>query len=310
MASNNGQFEQANSSGFPDEMIRRFLLGDLNATERPVFEQRLLVDDALAARVRLAELELADDYAYGQLSSAERELITEKFLLSADRERKVRVSRLLRNHFAPAAVAGGSAAYINRLRAVFGVRQLAWRFAFAVVVLLLLFGAALLVIKEPRLARQITNSIVPRRRLAPSVPHEASHPNNTSAPEHQTTPSPMPVHDQTAASPLIVSVALLPMASSPGDATPWISLPKGDEDIARLQLAVKPEQLGPYRAELLTSEGQPVLSGELIKAPDNGAQVNFDVPARLLKSGDYQIRLRRDNAGANENLGSYYFRVQ
>jgi len=310
MASNNGQFEQANSSGFPDEMIRRFLLGDLNATERPVFEQRLLVDDALAARVRLAELELADDYAYRQLSNAERELFTEKFLLSADRERKVRVSRSLRDHFAPAAVAGGSAAYINRLRAVFGVSQLAWRFAFAVVVLLLLFGAALLVIKEPRLARQITNSIVPRRRLAPSVPHEASHSNNTSAPEHQTTPSPMPVHDQTAASPLIVSVALLPMASSPGDATPWISLPKGVEDIARLQLAVKPDQLGPYRAELLTSERQPVLSGELIKAPDNGAQVNFDVPARLLKSGDYQIRLSRDNAGANENLGSYYFRVQ
>ena len=93
MAGNNGQFEQANSSGFPDEMIRRFLLGDLNATERPVFEQRLLIDDALAARVRLADLELADDYAYGQLSRAERELITEKFLLNADRERKVRVSR-------------------------------------------------------------------------------------------------------------------------------------------------------------------------------------------------------------------------
>jgi hypothetical protein len=310
MASNNGQFEQANSSGFPDEMIRRFLLGDLNATERPVFEQRLLVDDALAARVRLAELELADDYAYRQLSSAERDLITENFLLTTDRERKVRVSRSLRDHFAPAAVAGGSAAYINRLSAFFGLSQLAWRFAFAIVVLLLLFGAALLVIKEPRLARQITNSIVPRRRLAPGVPHEASHANNPSAPEHQTTSSPMPVHDQTAASPQIVSVALRPMASSPGDATPWISLPKGDEDIARLQLAVKPDQVGRYHAELLTSERQPVLSGELIKAPDNGAQVNFDVPARLLKSGDYQIRLSRDNAGANENLGTYYFRVQ
>lgn len=311
MASNDGQFEQANSSGFPDEMIRRFLLGDLNATERPVFEQRLLVDDALAARVRLAELELADDYAYRQLSSAERELITEKFLLSADRERKVRVSRSLRDHFAPAPIASiGSSAYFNKLRSVFDRAQPAWRFAFAAVIFILLIGTVWVVVKkEPGIKEALTHPF--RKHSSSSTePTVSHHPTNVSAPEHQTSPSPMPVHDQTAASPLIVSVALLPMASSPGDATPWISLPKGDEDIARLQLAVKPDQLGPYRAELLTSEGQPVLSGELIKAPDNGAQVNFDVPARLLKSGDYQIRLSRDNAGANENLGSYYFRVQ
>ncbi len=310
MASNNGQFEQDNSSGFPDEMIRRFLLGDLSATERPAFEERLLVDDALAARVRLAELELADDYAYGQLSGTERELITEKFLLSADRERKVRVSRSLRDHFASAPnTSTGSAAYFKKVRSVFTIAQPVWRFAFAVVVLLVLFGAALLVIKEPRIVRRIANVVVPRRRPTPSAPREAGHPNNTLAPEHQTTPSAMPVHDQTVA-PMIVSVSLMPTAASPGDATPWISLPKGDEDIARLQLAVKLDQLGPYHVELLTSAGQPVLSGELIKAPDNGAQVNFDVTARLLKSGDYQIRLSGDNAGATEELGKYYFRVR
>ena len=79
----------------------------------------------------------------------------------------------------------------------------------------------------------------------------------------------------------------------------------------RLQLALKVNQPGPYRAELLTVAGQSVFSAESITAADNGsARIDFDVPAHLLKTGNYQISLGRDNAGAKENTGSYYFRVQ
>ena len=110
---------------------------------------------------------------------------------------------------------------------------------------------------------------------------------------------------------MIVSVALLPAASWPGDATAWIDLPKGEQDIVRLLLALKPDQSGPYQAELLTGDGQSLFSAASINSADNGsAQVEFDVPARLLKPGKYQIKLTRDNAGAKESVVSYYFRVQ
>lgn len=306
MTRDDEQLEKGDSAEVVDEMIRRFLLGDLSASEQPAFEHRLLIDHALARRVRLAELELADDYAYERLSGAERELLEQTLRLSADRGRQVEVSRSLREQFSVSGVAPSSATFIERLRVLASIAQPAWRFAFVAAILLILVGAAWLVIKEPRIARQITNRIVPHRSTAPRSPREAGHPNNTSAPEHQTTPSPMPVHDQTAAVPLIVSVALLPTASSPGDATSWINRPEGDQDIVRLQLAVKLDQSGPYRAELLTLDAQSVFT-ESIKGAGNGEQIDVDVPARLLKSGDYQIRLRRADA---EEMSSYYLRVR
>jgi hypothetical protein len=102
----------------------------------------------------------------------------------------------------------------------------------------------------------------------------------------------------------------VPAASSDSASMPSLTLPKGEQAIVRLQLAVTPNQQRTYRAELLTVDGQTVFSAESIRAPeDGGAQIDFEVPARLLKTGNYQIRVARDNAGVQENLGRYYFRV-
>ena len=87
MAEDHDHLHENGSGDFPDDAIRRFLFGRLSALEQPAFEQCLFADDSLNARVRLAELELADDYAYGRLDHAERELFEEKVLVSADRRR-------------------------------------------------------------------------------------------------------------------------------------------------------------------------------------------------------------------------------
>jgi len=312
MAENHDPLHESGSRDFPDETIRRFLFGRLSASEQPAFEQRLFADDSLNARVRLAELELADDYAYGRLDNAERELFEEKFLVSADRRRKVKVSRVLRDRFASAPVETKTA-LVERLRALPGFTRPAWRFAFGVVIFILLIGTVWVVVKkEPRIKEEITKRWVRRRSPAPTSPVESNHPTNRSMPEHQTSPSPMPVHDQT--SPIStagVSVSLTPATSPDSSNMPSVNLPKGEPEVVRLQLALKPDQPGPYRVELLTGDGQSVFSAEAIKAADNGsAQIDFDVPARLLKTGNYQIRLGQDNGGVKEIVGSYYFRVQ
>jgi len=314
MAGNNGQFESDDSSNFSDETIRRFLLGGLSASEQPAFEQRLLIDHALAARVRLAEFEVADDYADQSLSSVERQLLEESFLLSADRERKVRVSRALRDHCAPArvsSVASPGATYLERLRLVLRFGRPAWRFAFAAVIFILLFGTVWVAVKkEGRIKEAIAKQV--RRRRAPNqtVPVESNHPTNNSTPDHQPGSSLLPDHEQ-AAAPVIEVIALAPVGSPDGSNLPSVSLPKGDQDIVRLQLVLNSNQAGTYGAELLTAEGQSVFSAESIKAgAKDGAPIDFDVPARFLRTGNYQIRLNRDQAGARENVGSYNFRVQ
>src|SRR5882762_3277006 len=97
MANNNGHFEQNNSSGFSDETIRRFLLGELSESEQPLFEERLFTDAGFGARVCLVEMELADDYAFVRLNAPDRALFEERYLVTSKRQRALNVSTALRD---------------------------------------------------------------------------------------------------------------------------------------------------------------------------------------------------------------------
>lgn len=294
---------------YSDDAIRRFLLGRLSSPDQFAFERQLFSEPSLDARVRLAELDLADEYACRRISAAARDLFEEKFLVSAARRRQLEVSVALRHRFASASVLKTKSTFIAQLRTLFRLRRPSQRLAFGLAILLVLFAATWLVIKEPRIVERISNKIYPRRSSPRSAPQEVHHPANTSSPEHQITPAPMGVHNQTFSP--SVTIALVPGASSDRGNIPSLTLPKGEQAIVRLQLALIPNQPGTYRTELLTVDGQTIFSAESIRTPENGsAQIEFDVPARLLTTGNYQIRLVRNNAGIKEDLGRYYFRVQ
>ena len=304
-----------NSQEFSDDAIRRFLFGRLSAAEQTTLEERLFTDDALEARVRLAEFDLADEYALERLSAADREAFAEKFLLSAERKRKLTVSTALRDRFASVTTRSAKlakASISERLQLLFGLNQRARRLAFGVVILVVLAGSVWLVVKEPRIKEVLKAHIFNRRAPAPaqSEPRLAEHANNTSsAPEHRITPSPMPPHEPTAASPAILRVDLFVDASRDRDQIPLIDVPKGEHDVVRLQLALKLNQAGSYRAELLTKDGSSVFSADGLKFNQSGAGIEFDVPARLLRPGDYQIRLGRPANETSRGETKYYFRV-
>jgi len=292
---------------FSDQAILRFLLGRLNASEQPVFEQQLFSDPRLDPRVRLAELDLADDYAYGRISAGESELFEEMFLVSSDRRRAVEVSRALRDRFA--FIGNTEPTFIAGVRYLLRLNRPAWRYTLALLIFLLLVGSAWVVVKkEGRIKEEITKRLGRRRPATPTLPVETNHPTNNSLPEHQTSPSPMPVHDQTSAPSVSAIIALTPADSPNGGNIPSVKM--AQQDMVRLQLVLQPYQPGTYRAELLTIDGQSVFSAEAIKAPEGGtAQIDFDVPARLLKTGGYQVRVSRDHAGVKQNARRYYFRV-
>jgi hypothetical protein len=308
-----------NSMEFSDDAIRRFLFGGLSAAEQTTLEERLFTDDSLEARVRLAEFDLADDYALQRLSAADREAFEERFLLSAERKRKLKVSSALRDRFASAPTVeqtarhGAKASTSERFRLLFGFNQRAWRLAFGAAIIVVLAGMVWLWVKEPRIKEGIKAGIFNRRAPvpAPSAPRMAEHSNNTSPmPEHRITPLAMPPHEPTA-SPAILSVDLFSGASRERDKIPLIDLPKGEHDIVRLQLALKLKLPGSYRADLLTVEGQSIFSSQSLQSTDtDAAKVDFDVPASLLKTGDYRVSFRRTDDGSKRMMASYYFRVQ
>lgn len=288
---------------FSIETARRFLLGQLNPAEQTGFEERLLKDDRLEQRVRLAECDLTDEYALRRLSAVERRLFEERFLVTADRKRTLNVSRALRDRFA-ADSSEETTHPVRRLKSLFNLRQPAWRYAFGAVVLVILLATVWLVTKESRIRKELDAGKQPAKSASPAPSSQAQHPQGSPTPVHQETPVTALEHAPAG------SVATVVLARD-REGAPQLSLPQGEHDIVRLQLLIERNQPGNYRAELLNVDGQTVFGSESLKpSGSDPTRIDFDVPARLLKQGEYQVVLRRVTDGSAEDVSSYYFRVQ
>ena len=325
MADNHDHFHENGSRVFSDETIRRFLLGKLSATEQPLFEQRLFTDDGLDARVRLAEFDLADDYAFERLSAQERKSFEERFLLTSNRRQKLKVSEALRERpsfIRPTATRAEKNSVADRLRDRFGLGRPAWRIAFGVLILVILLGTAWLVVKEPRIVKKFIPRRSPVASPSPVEPSDAHHPNGAAGPPvHQEKSPPMPPHGPSPAASsnrprvdsgsVVVSVVLLPDMEPDSFWVRRVDLPRREGTIVQLQLSLKEKPAGAYQAELLTHEGQSVLNANWSQADNAGVpRIDFDVPANWLKPGEYEVRLSRVVAGVRENVGTYYFVVK
>jgi hypothetical protein len=319
MKDSSEQFHRENSSEFPDDAIRRFLLGQLSVAERLPFEEKIFTDDGLETRIHLAEYELADDYAFGRLSVAERKLFEQKFLLSIDRKRKLRVSEALRDRSTPFEA---KTTIAERVSGLIGLNRPVRKFAFVVVMLLLLMGTFWLVVKEPRVHRVLFRRASVPEPTPITTPEDTHHGRESGPPSHHETASPMPPHEptltpkpnsavKTEPTPA-VSVVLLPaIPQESGKKAPLINLPKGEHNIVRLELSLKPRQARTYRAELLSISGESVFAVQSLNVADsNGARIYVDVAAGLLRAGHYQIKLSRIGDGATEPVATYYFRAQ
>ena len=290
-----------NAADFSDETIRSFLLGRLSSTEQSVFEEQFLVNEELEARVRLAEFDLTDDYAFGRLSATDQTQFEQTFPLTTERKQKLNVSTALRDRFAPASVSKLPMA--ERLRVLVDFRKPAWRYAFAVLVLTLLVTTVWLVTKEPQIVQQFLPKRVLPKPAATSSPEKANHPSLSASPTHAQQSAQMPAHEAPSASIVVLN------AKSTIDKAPAVKLPYGDNEVVRLQLVIEKNQARRYRAEVLTIAGQSIYSSDSLTSYDD-LMVNLDIPARLIKPGDYQVRLTRSTNGSPEKVTSYYFRVQ
>jgi hypothetical protein len=324
MADNTEQLDKENSPEFPDEAIRRFLFGGLNAAEQLRFEEALFADERLETRVRLAECELADDYAFGRLSAAERELFEQRYLVSTARQQKLSVSKALRDRFASASdvtqtgslrsqsvqtdTPSAGTTIGERLQRLLGLNQPSWRLAFSVVILILLIGTVWSVLREPH----IRNKFFAKRRPVPAATpnaeqqeaHHAIKPSPT-PPQEKTPSPPQPEHPI----PVPGAIVLVPENKYDRDRIAQVSLAPDARDL-HMQLEFKSNQPATYRAELLTVAGQTVFTQTSLKPPAGGTTIDFAVPVRFLKAGDYQVKLSRVTDGIEEGAATYYFRVQ
>lgn len=291
---------------FSDETIRSFLLGILTAAEQLKFEERLFTDDGLEKRVRMAECELADDYAFERLNAADKELFEHKFLVTAARHQKLTVSEALRDRFASETVvtnAPSAMTVAERLKSWVGLGHPSWKLALRVIILLLLIGTMWSVLRGPRLGERLLSirRPAPAATPTPNQQQASHHPTRSPEPPKQSAPP-----DQLGAMP--VTIMLAPQHGYDPAHIATVSLP-GEHGNLLVQLTFKGNQ-EIYRGELFTIAGQSVFSEGTLKASAGGDSFDLYVPGRLLNPGDYQIKVSRITEGPEAGVATYYFRVQ
>jgi hypothetical protein len=127
------------------EVLRRYLLGTLEAEPRAKLEEEILCEPAAYEELLLVEEELIEQYVTGGLSKAEREQFETYFLVTSERQNKLRFGQLLERYLSaqksPAVSENVPVAQLNQtpgtsllgfaavLVAVMGIGLLTW-FAF------------------------------------------------------------------------------------------------------------------------------------------------------------------------------------
>jgi CHAT domain-containing protein len=81
-----------------NETVRGYLLGTIDPAEREKLEERFMVDDALFNKIMLDEEDLIQEYADGELAPGDRRAFEDHFLITRDRNDKLKFARALRKY--------------------------------------------------------------------------------------------------------------------------------------------------------------------------------------------------------------------
>ena len=77
-----------------DKLLVRYLYRELKQDEATQLEDEMLLDDELAERAEVVEMNLIDGYVRGELSAAERLRFEERFLVDSENRDKVERARI------------------------------------------------------------------------------------------------------------------------------------------------------------------------------------------------------------------------
>lgn len=291
-------YSRGSASGrFSDRELRQFLLAQLTGSNQIEFESALFSDPQLLQRVRLAEIDLTDDYAFGRLRGKEQSAFREKFLVSSGRRNALAISRALHEQAAGASARLAFSSSVSS-RAVRLLRHPVWRFAFASLILALILAGAWLVTKEPQFVRRIIPLRLRPAASSTPTPEVANHrADSGAAPSHQDEPPQSPEHE--------VGVQTFVLRQSK-EAPATLIVSAGTVSV-RFELEVEHSMQTAYRADLI-SAGTVIYTAPQIFAAHGSGRISVHVPATVLRPGDFQIRLTQ--LADNGLVASYYLRVK
>ena len=318
-----------------EKLISRYLLGELTEEQQVEIEDRAFSDKDYLASITTVENDLIDEYVRGELSPADRQRFESRFLASAERRKRVEFAKALRTAFSESKVPEKNViqtatgwSWRESLYAFLNGLNPAARLAFAAAAIVVVAGAALLFVETLRLRRQVMQlqaasragqelqeSLEAERKrnaeLNARLDQEKQQREQTDESLRQLTETPEAKNP--APPPVIAALTVLPGLSRGGGQKPTLDL-SNDASLVRLQIGIDPEeQYKSFAVELRTLAGRQVWNRENLAARTRRGSraVGLTLPATVLKSGEYELRLRGlTEGGGSEDVGFYYFNVR
>jgi hypothetical protein len=265
------------------KQTRLYLLGNLPPKNLAELEVRLLGDKGFYEELLAAEDELIDEYFADRLSKAERESFESHFLITPERQQKLRFSRAFRKY-----VKLNQVAYPQEETAKSGRRPFLAGKLWSVKSSILPWA--------PNRNRVLAFSLVAALVFAVSWMVFRNRSSETTAQRQPQN---------------ILKIALISGSTRGDGATQKVIVPPGVDSV-QLEIELARNEYESYSAELLTPESSILTTREGIRPEvTNGhGVVYFILPAQILKPGDYQVRLDGiAEPGSKEPVDIYRFRV-
>ena len=309
-----------------NELIVRYLLGDLPEDEQVQLEDRAFTDREYLRNIEDVENDLIDEYVRGALSETKRRQFEHRFLASAERQKKVEFARALArvvpapDKIAPPTTAPWWELFTNFLH---GLNPI-WQFSLAAATLFLLLGVVWLFTRNSELRTQIAQLQIQQQAqqqqaetLRQQTSHERAHNQElTEQLERERTHNQELTQQLERAKPpgsptaptLSLSFFLPPGISRGADKRSKLTLPPTAQKV-RLQIGLeRGDDFKNYRVAISTAQGRKVWAQELLQP--RGRTITTTIPSQLLRTGQYELALKgTTEAQQIEDVRFYYFDV-
>jgi hypothetical protein len=316
--------------GIQENLMHRYLLGDLPELEATVLEEELFSDDEKFERMWEIENRLVDGYVRGRLSSEDRRRFESHYLASPVHRQRLAVAQHLLGKAdgltAEKAAAAPKASRRARVLERLGISSVQWQFALAGAMLVFAATSLWLFLDRTRLrneiaqiraeneARRSREQMLDDRiaaaqgqneQLAAELERLRSERNAIAQQSAQQPPG-------QASRPKIFSFLLSPMLVRSSGEPQVLTLPL-KTDMVHLQMRSLQSDARRFQVSVSTVEGRQVWKEQAIKPridDSNNAIIIAQIPAGKLAAGDYILTLSAINSrGEREEVNRYFFRV-
>jgi hypothetical protein len=312
-----------------ENLIHRYLLGEMTETDQTAFEGELLADRDKFDEVWSVEEEMIDSYVRGEMARADSERFESHYLTSQLHRERVAIAQLFLesiDQMAGETINNGEtrpvAPWWSRLLESPPWPKLSVGAALALALLLTL-GGVLLLIERSRLTDQIAKiqseaqieSASFRQReqelallnqaLEKEIADERRHGEQLKAELEQLRKQPQPT------SSAVPSFLLIPMPLRSENASPPPTIPILNGKV-RLLMELESRDHRSYRIRLQTAEGREILLRNTNKVSflKDRAFAALTIPAKTLAKGEYVLILSgRTPDGRSEEIDRYFFRA-